>query len=145
MVDVLSANSLSVSLLQHLREDVVMNSDLLAGMGLEFWQRATLELVRRPTPDLSARQMAILLTVYLEDSPHTVRGLAALLGVSKPAVTRAVDRLCELGLVERISDARDRRSVLVQRTSKGESYLDEFGTIIRRVVAEIERDTGSVQ
>ena len=72
-------------------------------------------LVRRDGPDLSARQLGVFLTCYLQDGPHTVRGLAADLNVSKPAITRALDRLGELELARRKVDPSDRRSVLVQR------------------------------
>jgi len=94
--------------------------------------------VRRDAPDLSARQMAALLTVYMTEPPHTVRGLAAGLGVSKPAITRALDRLGEFGLARRKTDPRDRRSVVVQRTVKGSVYLAELADII--ATAQVERD-----
>jgi DNA-binding MarR family transcriptional regulator len=97
---------------------------------LELWRVATLESVRRSGPDLSARQMTILLQVYLTPPPHTVRGLAATLAISKPAVTRALDRLGRLGLARRKIDQADRRSVLVQRTVKGSVFLTEFGEIV---------------
>lgn len=97
---------------------------------LELWRSAIVESVRRDVPDLSARQMALLLTVFLTPPPHTVRGLAAILGVSKPAITRAVDRLSQYGLVKRKVDEADRRSVLIQRTVKGSVFLREFGDII---------------
>ena len=45
-------------------------------------------LVRRDGPDLSARQLGVFLTSLLADGAHTVRGLAADLHVSKPAITR---------------------------------------------------------
>ena len=48
-------------------------------------------LVRRDGADLSARQLGVFLTCYLNDGGHTVRGLAAELNVSKPAITRALD------------------------------------------------------
>ena len=64
---------------------------------LNLWRLATVASVRRDGPDLTARQMAILLTAYLTPPPHTVRGLAETMGISKPAVTRALDRLGELG------------------------------------------------
>ncbi len=79
--------------------------------------------VRRDGPDLSARQLAVFLISYLEVGPHTVRGLAARLEVSKPAITRSLDRLEELGLARRVVDPADRRSVLVQRTREGSSYM----------------------
>ena len=58
-------------------------------------------LVRRDGPDLSARQLGVFLTCYREDEAQTVRGLAAKLDVSKPAITRALDRLSEFDLVRR--------------------------------------------
>jgi len=97
---------------------------------LDIWRRAIIESVRLDAPDLSARQMALLLSVYLTPPPHTVRGLAATLNVSKPAITRAVNRLSELQLVRRKPDETDRRSVLIQRTVRGSVFLREFGELI---------------
>ncbi|AQT04902.1 MarR family transcriptional regulator [Acetobacter persici] len=87
-------------------------------------------LVRGEGPDLSARQLAVFLTCYLDESGHTVRGLASSLNVSKPAITRALDRLGELDLARRKVDPLDRRSVLVQRTPKGAAYLKEIRSIM---------------
>ena len=39
--------------------------------------------------------MAVLLTVYLTPPPHAVRGLAAKLSISMPAITRELDCLGE--------------------------------------------------
>lgn len=83
-------------------------------------------LVRRDGPDLSARQLGVFLTCYLQDGAHTVRGLAADLNVSKPAITRALDRLGELDLARRKLDPMDRRSVLVQRTVTGAALLRDL-------------------
>ncbi|MFC0384423.1 MarR family transcriptional regulator [Muricoccus vinaceus] len=94
--------------------------------------RATIvAIVRRDGPDLTARQLGVFLTVYLQNGPHTVRGLAGGLNVSKPAITRALDRLGELDVVRRKVDPRDRRSVLVQRTVKGAALLRELRAIMR--------------
>ena len=87
-------------------------------------------LVRRDGPDLSARQLGVFLTCYLQDGAHTVRGLAAGLNVSKPAITRALDRLGELDLARRKVDPMDRRSVLVQRTLKGSAFLRDLRAIM---------------
>jgi|ERR1700735_1781633 DNA-binding MarR family transcriptional regulator len=107
-----------------------MAIELRGPEGLDLWRRALCESVRRDGPDLSARQMALLLTVYLTPPPHTVRGLAEILNVAKPAVTRALDRLGILGLARRKRDEADRRSVLVQRTVKGSVFLSEFSDIM---------------
>lgn len=80
-------------------------------------------LVRKGDYNLSARQLGVFLTCYLEDREHTVRGLATDLNVSKPAITRALDRLGKFDLARRQTDPRDRRSVLVQRTRAGQAYL----------------------
>jgi DNA-binding MarR family transcriptional regulator len=117
-----------------------MGVDLKAVQALDLWRGAIVESVRREAPDLSARQMALLLTVYLIPPPHTVRGLAAALAISKPAITRALDRLSEYGLVRRKEDEADRRSVLIQRTVKGSVFLREFGDIIVAAAAGTETD-----
>ena len=106
-------------------------SDGLAGI----LRTAIVELVRRDGPDLSARQLGVFLTCYLETEAQTVRGLAAKLGVSKPAITRALDRLSEFDLVRRKTDPLDRRSVLVQRTATGMAFLRELRTILRDAAA----------
>lgn len=96
--------------------------------------------VRRDSPDLSARQMAVLLTVYMTPPPHTVRGLAETLNVSKPAITRALDRLGGLDLVRRKTDEKDRRSVLAQRTVRGSVFLHEFADSVVRAAKDLEQD-----
>lgn len=97
--------------------------------------------VRRDGPDLSARQFGVFLITYLEDGPHTVRGLAARLEVSKPAITRSLDRLAELGLAKRAPDLRDRRSVLVIRTRRGNDFLADLrGYLAAAVKPKAARD-----
>ena len=73
---------------------------------LETWRRITLDSVRGEAPDLSQRQMAVLLTVYLQEPPHTVRGLAEALGVGKPVITRALDALSQMGFLKRTPQGR---------------------------------------
>ncbi len=107
-----------------------MSQELSELQALEIWRRAIVASVRRDAPDLSARQMSVLLTVYLTPPPHTVRGLAEHLKVTKPVITRAVDRLGELSFVRRKIDPSDRRSVLLQRTVKGSVFLREYAELI---------------
>ena len=93
-------------------------------------------------PDLSARQLGVFLTVYLTDGPHTVRGLAAELNVSKPAITRALDRLGELDLARRKVDPMDRRSVIVQRTLKGTAFLRDMRQIMSEAETHLHTSAG---
>ena len=53
-----------------------MSVELRASEALRLWHQVSLEGVRSESPDLTQRQTAILLTVYLEAPPHTVRDLA---------------------------------------------------------------------
>jgi len=57
--------------------------------------------------------------------------------VSKPAVTRAIDRLAALELVVRRDDPRDGRSILLQRTAAGMGYMRELGGIMTDVVRSL--------
>ncbi len=98
---------------------------------LELWRNSLVASVRSDAPDLSARQMALLLCVYLGQGPHTVRGLAKDLKISKPAVSRALDRLGELNYIRRERDDLDRRNVLVQRTQAGAKFLVDFANLIK--------------
>jgi DNA-binding MarR family transcriptional regulator len=97
---------------------------------MQLWHDVSLAQVRDDAPDLSLRQMTILLTIYMEAPPHTVRGLAAKLSVTKPVITRALDSMGKAGLVARRRDDRDRRNVLVQRTVKGVLFLEKFADLI---------------
>ena len=97
---------------------------------LRLWHDVGLAIVRENGPDLSSRQITILLTIYMEPPPHTIRGLAAKLKVTKPVITRALDTMGGLDLVSRRRDELDKRNVVVQRTVQGSLYLEKFSDII---------------
>lgn len=116
---------------------------------LDLWRNVLVSSVKQAGPDLSSRQLALLLTVYLTPPPHTVRGLAGTLNISKPAISRALDRLGRLGFIRRKRDDADRRNVLVQRTVKGSVFLTEFSQLVltsqQAAMAEaaVETEAGS--
>ena len=97
---------------------------------LSTWMRTLVAYVRSGQPDLTNRQMGLLLLVYLTPGPHTVRGLATLLGVSKPVVTRALNTLGALGYLRRERDEADRRNIFVAQTELGTSFLERFKSLI---------------
>lgn len=99
---------------------------------LKSWMQALIGYVRSGQPDLTNRQMALMLLVYLTPGPHTVRGLAAMLGVSKPVITRALNTLGSLGYLRRVRDEADRRNVFVAKTNSGQEFLDGFEQNIER-------------
>lgn len=68
------------------------------------------------------------------DGPMTTGQLSERLGLSPSATTRAVDRLANAGLAERVPDAADRRRVLVHVTGRQPERLAE---ILARVQAPI--------
>lgn len=106
---------------------------------LNLWRRALASYVRSSDGDLTARQQAILMTVALSAGPHTIRGLATDLGLAKPAVTRAVDALEKLGFVRRRRDEHDLRSVIIERTVHGMTWLRNFAELVIAAEAGEER------
>lgn len=94
------------------------------------WHKIMEDAVRDDGPDLSMRQWAIILSVYLKPGPHTVRGLSQTLKVPKPAISRALDALSILGFIKRVRDPEDRRIVIIQKTSDGAIFLDEFAKLV---------------
>ena len=108
-----------------------MSFELRAEEALKLWQAVSMGLVHDDKPDLTLRQMTILLTVYLEPPPHTVRGLAARLHVTKPVITRALDTMGRMKLVKRRRDEVDRRNVIIQRTLEGSLFLEDVADLIR--------------
>jgi DNA-binding MarR family transcriptional regulator len=93
---------------------------------LKGWMQTLISYVRSGQPDLTNRQMALMLLVYLTPGPHTVRGLANILGVSKPVITRALNTLGSLGYLRRVRDEADRRNVFVAKTNTGQEFLEGF-------------------
>lgn len=104
---------------------------------LRLWQQVCLCEVRAGRPDLSQRQTAILLSVYLDPPPHTVRGLAERLQVTKPVITRALDHMGAMGLLARQRDQSDRRNVLVRRTVEGALFVERLGDTVIARAAEL--------
>lgn len=110
---------------------------LRPSQALSLWHNVALAEVRDSAPDLSMRHAAILLTIYLDPPPHTVRGLAAHLGVTKPVITRALDSMGAMKLVTRHRDPSDRRNVIIARTVEGALYLERFADVIIEKAREL--------
>lgn len=106
-----------------------------------------LRSMRELPHDLSGRQMAIMLTVYLIPPPHTVRSLSEHLDISKPAVCRALDALSTMDLIRRKKDEDDRRNVFIQRTISGSVFLRDAADIIAHEInkADAPQETTQVE
>lgn len=107
-----------------------MNETLTSLDALRFWYAVLHRSLHDIPYDLSQRQLAILLHVYMMPPQHTVRRLSAELSISKPAICRALDTLSRLDLVKRKKDDKDRRNVFIQRTIAGSVFLRDFGDVI---------------
>jgi DNA-binding MarR family transcriptional regulator len=107
-----------------------MISDVKPMQALELWRRVLIANLRVTGGDLTSRQLALLLTVYMTPAPRTSRGLADFLGVSPPVVNRAVYRLNKLGVLRRKIDRSDRRRAVVHRTVKGAVFLRDFADLV---------------
>jgi DNA-binding MarR family transcriptional regulator len=87
-------------------------------------------LVRWDGPDFTARQLAIFLACYLATNPLPAGALATKLRVSKPVVSKALDRLTKFNLIRRQHNPLDRRIVLIHPTREGFGLLQKIGEIM---------------
>lgn len=99
-------------------------------MNSAAWMTCLIDIIRSDMPDLTNRQMGIMLTVALAPGPHTVRGLAERLDVSKPVVTRALNKLTALGYLARKRDRNDGRNIFVEMTGAGANFLERFNKLL---------------
>ena len=73
-------------------------------------------------------------TAYRQESDGvTIRALAEHTQLAATHVTTEVGRLIEKGLLTKSANARDRRSVLVRLSSKGEAAVHAINPLLRRV------------
>ena len=112
---------------------------------LHLWHNITSASLLELPYDLSARQMAVMTSVYLTPPPHTIRSLSDSLKVSKPAICRAVDTLSMMDLIKRKKDEEDRRNVFIQRTVNGSVFLSDLADIIMRETQGHEEQTAASQ
>jgi DNA-binding MarR family transcriptional regulator len=119
-------------------ERLPMNADPYEQQ-VDILRQTVIALVRRESPDLTARQLGVFLTCYLDDEAQIVRGWAAKLKVSKPAITRALDRLSEFDLVRRKTGPLDRRSVSAQWTATGMAFLRDLKKILAHAGSEADK------
>ena len=78
------------------------------------------------------------------DEPRPINALSETLGLSGPAISRAVDCLVQRGEVKRTEDPRDRRSKLLTLSARGRRTIDHFSAIrfagIKRFVEELAEE-----
>jgi DNA-binding MarR family transcriptional regulator len=99
---------------------------------LNFWSKVVTRGLHETSCELSPRQTAIMLSVYLAETPLTSKALAEELGISKAAISRALDHLSQAGLIKRRRDKNDGRVMLIHRTVKGSVFLADMADIIKK-------------
>ncbi|MGB5926053.1 MAG: MarR family transcriptional regulator [Dehalococcoidia bacterium] len=72
---------------------------------------------------LTMEQYLVLVTIKYNDAPIRITDIARWLERSTNSVTMIVDRMVKAGLLRRVRDRRDRRTVNVFLTSKAENAL----------------------
>ena len=77
-----------------------------------------------------------LLTYLLSYEPSSIAALLRVFGLKRSTMTSMLDRLESAGLVERKSNAQDRRSWLVELTGEGR----EKARVIRKIVDKFESE-----
>ena len=93
--------------------------------------------------DTVVTDLGVLMKHLLGDSdePLPLNALSETLGLSGPAISRAVDGLVQRGEVKRTEDSRDRRSKLLTLSARGRRTIDHFVAIrlagIKRFVEEL--------
>jgi DNA-binding MarR family transcriptional regulator len=87
--------------------------------------------------ELDSSFSQVKMMFLLEDGgEHSVKEIAAHLGLSLPAASRAVDGLIQRGWVTRRENAEDRRSRIVALTDDGRAVV---GRVLRARLKTLER------
>ena len=86
-------------------------------------------------PDLSPVAYSMLLALS-DSGPRRASDLVEVFSIDKGAVSRQVQALLELGLIERTKDLEDRRAMILDLTEEGEHRLADLAERRRREVGE---------
>jgi DNA-binding MarR family transcriptional regulator len=100
--------------------------------GLMLWKDVLLENVQSRQPDLTNRQMAVLLVVYTSKHAQTVGSLVAALALPEPTVSRSVIALEALGYLKRCRHPTDARRTLMTSTALGAAFLAHLESTIAK-------------
>lgn len=103
-----------------------------------FTQRSCiLNLSSKLNRDKVSFPQFFLLTYLVTDEYLTMSSIAQKMGHSTAAATGLIDRLQELGYVERGSAANDRRKIIVKITDKGRQLVADMRTEIASDLSQL--------
>jgi len=100
-----------------------MQEQLLRELELLFSLLARTDRGVSDGPALTSTQRVVLIEL-VSSGPLRLGALAERIGASDPTVSRAVDGLVTIGIVERQADPGDRRAVLHLATAEGRDWVE---------------------
>lgn len=107
------------------RNDDLRRIESEVGSLIRRVKRVMAERAREVHPDLHPMTFFIL-THLATNGPMRGADLSGAFGMDKGGVSRQVQTLVDLGLVERKPDAEDRRAILLDATAEGRKRLAEM-------------------
>ncbi len=112
-------------------------AELLGKLLLHVQRTSTPELFRQMGElGLSFTQVKALSLLRISDEDVNVKDVADRLNMSLPAMSRSLDKLVQLGFVDRVESEKDRRAKLVRLLPAGRAVLDEIEQARKSVVEE---------
>jgi DNA-binding MarR family transcriptional regulator len=102
-------------------DETVRSLEHEMGVLVRRLRRLIAERARLVHPDLAPVGYSML--VALQDEPRRASDLVDLFSIDKGAVSRQVQALLELGLIERTPDPEDRRAAILAITDEGARRL----------------------
>lgn len=112
-------------------------AELLGKLLLHVHRRSTPELFKQLGElGLSFTQVKALSLLRISDEDVNVKDVSDRLNMSLPAMSRSLEKLVQLGYVDRIESEKDRRAKLVRLLPAGQAVLDEIEQARKSVVEE---------
>jgi DNA-binding MarR family transcriptional regulator len=122
--------------MRSINEEII---DLVRELGVEAQQVAHAFAAEQGLHDTDLRALLHVMRAENSGQPTTAGGLGAVLGLTSGAVTGVVDRLVRSGHVERRTDERDRRKVVLRYAPSARAVAEEFfaplGEVSNRVMS----------
>ncbi len=114
-------------------QDVLGSAHIFASAVTDLMQERLLAVTGE---QLTFSQLKLLKLVDQTDS-YNISQVAAFMGVSNAAASKAVDRLVRRGLLTRCESKGDRRAVELAVSHEGRRLLEEFEVVTSRTLEEV--------
>ena len=99
------------------------SAHIFSSMVTELLERT---LAESTEGELGMAQVQLLLLIARPNHKFKVTDVAQYLGVTNAAASRAIDRLVQRGLIERVTEPEDRRAVDLRTTAASRALLARF-------------------